>query len=103
MYMCKNTPCTVGSVLPEEGEGHKFLQIYFMASVGLQLDKHCSTFAGVDRTIVTDLQASMHVLNSCVQSIKTVLGAAAVPGMKLKVVQTKYLKLSIHDALVNQE
>ena len=54
---------SIDSLLPEEGDAHKFLQTYLMGTAGLQLDRRCAIFDGIDRIVATDLQSMLHNRN----------------------------------------
>ena len=76
---------TIGSLLPPQGQEHKFLQIYFMGDSAEECTRRCSVIDSLRRNIVERLQTMLHVHNTYVRSFKTALDAGDVPDLRLKI------------------
>ena len=76
---------TIGSLLPPQGQEHKFLQFFFMGDSAEECTHRCSVIDSLRRSIVERLQTMLHVHNTYVRSFKTALDAGDVPDLRLKI------------------
>ena len=53
----------IGSVLPQQGQDHKFLQIYFMGNAENERQRRCSMNENLKESVVMDLQVMLHENN----------------------------------------
>lgn len=60
-------------MLPPPNEDHKFLQIYFVGNLAIELDKRCAIFTATKREIIGQLQNLLHEHNELVRLLKTAL------------------------------
>ena len=60
----------IGSVLPQQGEDHKFLQIYFMGNEEDERQRRCGMNENLREGVVMDLQVMLHEHNELVKGFK---------------------------------
>ena len=63
----------IGSLLPEEGCDHNYLQIYFMGNSDEEAARRCEVVPVVDPSVVAELQHMLHENNNYINVFKTTL------------------------------